>query len=90
MSAIRTLAAGTVLGLAAVSGLACLDPGPAPFHRVSPRHPMAAYMALAAAPFGNGLELFAVVASIFAVCIFVAGWRHARRSDPGREQQCSL
>ena len=53
---------------------------------MSPRHPLAAYMALAAAPFGNGLELFAVVAFIFAVFIFVAGWRHARRPDPGRGQ----
>jgi hypothetical protein len=85
MSAIRILAAGTVLSLAAVSGLACLDPGPAPFPRVSPRHPLAAYMALAAAPFGNGLELFALVAFIFAAVILVAGWRHARRPDPMRE-----
>jgi hypothetical protein len=83
MSAVRPLAAGTVLSFAAVSGLACLDPGPAPFPRVSPRHPMVAYMALAAAPLGNGLELFALVAFIFAVCIFVAGW-HAHR--PGRER----
>jgi hypothetical protein len=86
MSVIRPLAAGTVLSLAAVSGLACLDPGPAPFPRVSPRHPLVAYMALAAAPFGNGLDLFALTAFIFAVCIFVAGRRRARRSDPGREQ----
>ena len=86
MSAIRTLAAGTVLSLAAVSGLACLDPGPAPFPRVSPWHPMAAYMALAGAPTGNGLELFVLAAFIFAACIFVSGWRHARRPHPGREQ----
>jgi len=85
MSAIRILAAGTVLSLAAVSGLACLEPGPAPFPRVSFRHPLAAYMALAAAPFGNGLELLALTAFIFAVCIFVAGWRHARRHTPRRE-----
>jgi hypothetical protein len=43
-------------------------------------------MALAAAPFGSGLELFALVAFIFAACIFVVGWRHARRPGPGRER----
>ena len=59
MSAIRALAAGTVLSLAAVSAIASQDPGPAPFPRVSARHPLAAYLALAAAPTGNGLELFA-------------------------------
>jgi len=79
------LAAGTVLSLAAVAAIASQDPGPAPFPRVSARHPLAAYMALAAAPTGSGLELFALVASIFAVCIFVAGWRHARRPDLRRE-----
>ena len=87
MSAIRPLAAGMVLSLAAVAAIASQDPGPASFPRLSPRHPLAAYMALAAAPFGNGLELFALVAFIFAVCIFVAGWRKARRPDPMREPQ---
>ena len=85
MSAIRILATGTVLSLAAVAAIARLDPGPAAFPRLSARHPVASYMALAAAPFGNGVELFALVAFIFAVCIFVAGWRHARRPDPMRE-----
>ena len=85
MSAIRTLAAGTVLSLAAVAAIASQDRGPVSFPRVSARHPLAAYMALAAAPTGNGLELFALVAFIFAVCIFVAGWRRARRPDPRRE-----
>ena len=61
-------------------------PGPAAFPRLSAGHPLASYRALADAPSGNGLELFALVAFIFAVCIFVAGWRHARRPDPGREQ----
>ena len=35
---------------------------------------------------GNGLELLAVVAFIYAACIFVAGWRQARRPDPGRKR----
>ena len=85
MSAIRPLAAGTVLSLAAVAAIASQDPGPVPFPRLSARDPLASYRALAAAPFGSGLELFALVASIFAVCIFVAGWRKARRLDPMRE-----
>ena len=85
MSAIRPLAAGTVLNLAAVAAIARLDPGPAAFPRLSARDPLASYRALAAAPTGNGWELFIVVASIFAVCIFVAGWRKARRPDPMRE-----
>ena len=80
------LAAGAVLSLAAVAAIASQDPGPVSFPRMSVRHPLASYQALADAPFGNGLELFALVASIFAVCIFVAGRRPARRSDPGREQ----
>ena len=85
MSAIRALAAGTVLSLAAVAAIASQDPGPAAFPRLSVRDPLASYRALADAAFGNGVELFALVAFIFAVCIFVAGWRKARRPDPMRE-----
>ena len=54
MSAIRPLAAGTVLNLAAVAAIARLDPGPAAFPRLSARDPLASYRALAAAPTGNG------------------------------------
>jgi hypothetical protein len=36
-------------------------------------------MALAAAPTGNGLALFAVVAVIYAVCLFTALRRGDRR-----------
>ncbi len=85
MSAVRSLAAGTVLSLVAVAALASQDPGPAAFPRLPARDPLASYRALADAPFGNGLELFALVAFIFAVCIFVAGWRRARRPDVRRE-----
>ena len=80
------LAAGTVLSLAAVAAIASQDPGPAAFPRISARHPLTSYRALADAPTGNGAELFALVAFIFAVCVFVAGWRHARRLGPGRER----
>ena len=79
------LAAGTVLSLAAVAAIASQDPGRVPFPRLSARHPLASYRALADAPFGNGLELFALVASIFAACIFVAGWRGASRPDLRRK-----
>ena len=80
------LAAGTALSLAAIAAIASQDPGPLAFPRLSAQRPLASYRTLADAPFGNGLELFALVAFIFAVCIFVAGWRHARRLGPGRER----
>ena len=41
-------------------------------------HPVASYLALAAAPTGNAAELFAVVAVIYAVCLFPAARRRAR------------
>ncbi len=78
------LAAGTALSLAAVAAIARDDPGPAAFPPLSARHPLASYRALAGAPSGNGLELFALVAFIFAVCMFVAGWRQARRRNRRR------
>jgi hypothetical protein len=37
------------------------------------------YAQLAAAPAGNGAELFAVVAAICALCLLVSGWRQQRR-----------
>jgi hypothetical protein len=75
------LAAGTAVNIAAVSGLACLDPGPVPFPHLSARHPLASYMALAAAPLGSAWELAALVAVVFAACFLVAGWRRARRTE---------
>ena len=78
VSAVRTLATGTALSLAVAAAIASQDPGPAAFPRMSARHLLASYRALAGAPTGNGLELFALVAFIFAVCIFIVGWRHAR------------
>jgi hypothetical protein len=77
----RGLVAGTVLSLIvvgawSVAGAATM--GPAPALHLSVHHPVASYLALAAAPTGNGLELFAVVAFIYGVCLFLAGWRRAR------------
>ena len=70
--------AGTVLSLLVVGawsviGAATLGPVP-PLH-LSVHHPVASYLALAAAPTGNAAELFAVVAFIYALCLFLAGWR---------------
>ena len=47
--------------------------GPVPPLHLSVHHPVASYLALAAAPTGNAAELFAVVAVIYAVCLFTAG-----------------
>ena len=83
------LVTGTIVSLAVTAAwawLSVLTIGPAgPLH-LTWRHPTASYMTLAAAPVGNGWELFAVVAFIYAVCFVVAGWRHARRPDPRRER----
>jgi hypothetical protein len=86
------LVTGTLASLAVTSAwsyMADLSIGPAGSLDLTWRHPAASYMTLATAPTGNGWELFAVVASIFAVCFLVTGWRHARRPDPGRGQKCS-
>jgi hypothetical protein len=74
------LVAGTVLSLAAVSAwswMASLTIGPAaPLHLS--RNMLSDYGQLAAAPAGNGAELFAAVAGIYALCLLVRGWRHRR------------
>jgi hypothetical protein len=73
----RPLIAGTVLSLAAVSAwswMASLAIGPAgPLHLS--RNLLSDYGQLASAPTGNGAELFAVVAVIYAACLLVHGWR---------------
>jgi hypothetical protein len=43
------------------------------------RNLAADYTRLAAAPTGNGPELSAVVAAIFAACLLFSGWRRQRR-----------
>jgi hypothetical protein len=75
------LITGTVLSLAVTAAwawLPALTIGPAgPLH-LTWRHPAASYLALAAAPTGNGWELSAVVAFIYAACLLVSGWRQRR------------
>ncbi len=85
----RGLVAGTVLSLLIVGawsviGAATLGPVP-PLH-LSVHHPVASYLALASAPTGNGLGLFAVVAAVYALCLFLAGWRRARAKGVGDGQ----
>ena len=81
MSVRGPLIAGTVLSLAVVSAwswMASLAIGPAaPLHLG--RNLLSDYALLAAAPTGNGAELFAVVAFIYAVCLLVRGWRRHLR-----------
>jgi hypothetical protein len=79
------LITGTVLSLAVVSAwswMAALTEGPAaPLHLG--RDLVSDYAQLAAAPTGNGLELFAVVAVIYALCLLASGWRQLRRTGGG-------
>lgn len=72
------LVAGTVLSLGVVSAwslTAAASIGEAPPLHLSVHHLAASYLALANAPTGNGWELFAVVALIYTLCLFAAGWR---------------
>jgi hypothetical protein len=83
------LITGTVMSLAVTSAwawMSTLTTGPGGPMDLTWRHPAASYMTLAAAPTGNGWELFALVAFIYAACFVVAGRRHARRLGPGRER----
>jgi hypothetical protein len=85
MGARAALAAGTVAS-AAVTGAwsytASLTIGPAaPVHLA--RDLPADYARLAAAPTGNGWELFTAVAAIYALCFLVSGWRQRRRMRGG-------
>jgi hypothetical protein len=77
------LAAGTALSVA-VTGVwsiaAEATMGPAPALYLSWHHPAASYLTLASAATGNGWELFAAVAFIYAACIFTAGMRSRRRA----------
>ena len=84
MSARAPLIAGTVVSLAVVSAWswsAALTEGPA-----APLHPgrdlRSDYAQLAAAPTGNGWELFVVVAVIYALCLQAWRWRRQHRGGP--------
>ena len=77
----RALVAGTVVSVivtGAWSILAAATTGPVPPLHLSWHHPVASYLALAAAPTGNAAELFAAVAVIYAACLFTAAMRRAR------------
>jgi hypothetical protein len=75
------LITGTALTLAVVSAwsyVASLAIGPAaPLHLG--RNLLADCAQLASAPTGNGAELFALVAFIYAACLLVHGWRRHLR-----------
>jgi hypothetical protein len=83
----RGLVAGTVLSLI-VAGFwsAAAAMGPVPPLHLSVHHPVASYLALAAAPAGNAAELFAVVAVIYALCLLRAARRRARATGAGDGQ----
>ncbi len=76
----RGLVAGTVVSLIVVGfwSAAAAAIGPVPPLHQDRHHLVASYLALAAAPTGNAAELFAVVAVIYAVCLFPAAMRRAR------------
>ncbi len=80
MSVRAAMAAGTALSVAVTAAwawAASLTIGPAaPLHLG--RNLVSDYAQLAAAPTGDGWELFAVVASIYAACLLVSGWRRHR------------
>lgn len=82
MMAVRAaLISGTVLSLAAVTAWSCITNlavgAPGPLHLT--RNLSADYAQLAAAPTGNGIALFAVVAVIYAACFTVSGLLRFRR-----------
>jgi len=81
VSARAPLITGTVVSLAVVSAWswsAALTEGPAaPLHLG--RNLLSDYAQLACAPTGNGAELLAVVAVIYALCLLAYGWRRRCR-----------
>ena len=75
------LAVGAVLSLAVTSAwsfMASLTIGPSGPLDLTGHDLQGSYARLAAGPAGNGPELFAVVALIFAGCLLVSGWRRRR------------
>jgi hypothetical protein len=83
MGARAAVAAGTVVSAAIAGAWSYLAGPPAPPVRPGRDLP-ADYARLAAAPTGNGWELFAVVAVVCAVCLLVSGWRQRRRAGGDR------
>ena len=84
MSVRAPLITGTVLSLAVASAWswsAALTEGPAPPLHLG-RDLRSDYAQLAAAPTGNGWELFAVTAVIYALCLLAWRWRRQHRCGP--------
>jgi hypothetical protein len=82
----RALITGTTISLAVTAvwaWMSALTIGPAGPLDLTWRHPARSYLLLAAAPVGNGWELFAVIAVIFAACFLVSGRRRYRRAGGG-------
>ena len=85
----RGLVAGTVLSVIVTGAWSTMTEatmGPLPALHLSWHHPVASYLALAAAPTGNGAELFAVLAVIYALCLFRAARWRARARGTGDGQ----
>ena len=82
MSIRGPLFAGTILSFGAVALAARFDPGPVAFPPLSARDLLGSYRALADTPFGNGTELFALVAFIYFTCFLAAGLWRARHGPP--------
>jgi hypothetical protein len=83
MSIRGPIVTGTTVSLAVTAAwawLSALTIGPAGPLDLSWRHPARSYVLLAAAPVGNGWELFAAIAAIFAACFLVSGWRQHQRA----------
>jgi hypothetical protein len=86
MSIRAALAAGTLASLAvtaAWSYSATLTIGAPPVLHLTLRDLPGDHVQLAAAATGNGLALFATVAAIYALCLFVSGWRRIQRRTDG-------
>jgi hypothetical protein len=78
------LITGTTVSLAVTAlwaWMSAVTIGPAAPLYLTWRHPARSYLLLAAAPTGNGWELFAVIAAIFAACFLAAGLRRSRRTQ---------
>jgi len=87
MGARAALATGTILSFTVTAGwsyLAMLTIGPAALPHLGRDLP-ADYGQLASAPTGNGWELFAVVAAIYAACLLASGWQRYRRAGGGND-----
>lgn len=80
MSTRAALATGTAPSAAVTSAwawAASLTTGPAALLHLG-RNLLTDYAQLASAPTGNGWDLFAAIAVIYALCLLVSSWRSQR------------